>query len=62
MWIIKKCDINRLRTEKGELRTPVRSDWESTGEVFENKEDADIRRIELYKRGDGYYHVEKQSF
>lgn len=62
MWIIMKCDINRLRTEKGELRTPVRGDWECTGEVFANKEDADIRRIELYKRGDGYYRVEKQSF
>lgn len=62
MWIITKCDINRLKTENGELRTPVRGDWVSTGLVYSTKEEADIARIELYARGDGYYRVEKQSF
>lgn len=37
MWIIMKCDINRLRTEKGELRTPVRGDWKVQAKSLKTK-------------------------
>lgn len=62
MWEIKKCDIKDLMNEDGSLRIPSKNDWKNTGEIFVNRDEAEWRRIELYKRGDGYYRIENIKY
>lgn len=51
MYKIQFCDIKKA------INTPRESDWIDLEYIYDNADDANIKRIELYKRGDGYYRV-----
>lgn len=59
MYKIQFCDLDLISDVRGNIkRVPVESDWKDLIDyIFTNEDEANRERIELYKRGDGYYRV-----
>lgn len=62
MYSIQFCSLNKLKTDRGNIRIPQESDWDYMFEkgnpfkyIFNNIDDANKKRIDLYKSNEGYY-------
>lgn len=67
MYRIQFCSLEKLKLKNGKLRTPKDSDWvyltseDPFDDLYYYYDDANKKRIELYKRGDGYYRIVEDS-